>query len=113
MDREYTCGEKFVKSEEHSCVAYDTAERILRADGIAKQAKNVGGKLCVLGIPIGNPRGIRLAVDDNVTNIQCAPCEKTDKLLVRLLTVPEGALCPSTYRQYTVRELVAEEDARH
>jgi hypothetical protein len=83
MDREYRCSNLFLNNDGRPFV-YEVGSRLMVRDSL-DAARRIGGKICVL------PQ----------TDIQCAPCTKSDKLIVRVTTVPGGASCPAG----TIREL--------
>ena len=82
-DREYKCTPPFHNSERGN-VVWDEAARLVERDFLA-DLQRVGGKACILN---GGPFG-----SEN-TDIQCAPCTYSDKLIVRLKTVAQADRCP-------------------
>lgn len=82
VDRDYKCNPHLKNSERH--VGMEAAERLIERDVLAGvRAKN--HKVCLL----------------NSTDIQCAPCNTTDRLIVRMDIKPKNAGCPAG----TVNEL--------
>lgn len=77
MDREYRCRRHLLASE-RGAVTHQVAARLLQRDSLPT-ARQLGGKICVLG----------------TTDIQCAPCSTSDKLVARVQTVAAGAACPT------------------
>ena len=83
MDREYKCIPHFGNHDKSTPVVWNTAVDLVRRDLITR-ARRLHAKICVL----------------KSTNIQCAPCRTSDKLIVRVLTVPLRRPCPSRYAPY-------------
>ena len=81
MDREYKCESPMFHSSDRggfgSLVKLVAAD-LLRKEDVARAAA-LGGKVCLLPS----------------TDIQCAPCTRSDKLIVRVKTVPVGMSCPT------------------
>lgn len=75
MDRAYKCDVYFWGSERAK--AQETARLLLTRD-LQAQAQAKNAKVCLLAS----------------TDIQCAPCTSTNKLVMRVETVKKGALCP-------------------
>lgn len=75
MDRDYYCRTHLLPHERH--VGFDVAEGVLLRD-VMSQARRQGLKACLL----------------NSTDIQCAPCGSTDRLIVRLQWAARAAACP-------------------
>jgi hypothetical protein len=82
MDREYRCALEFwglpVSGSSESAKAQETARIILQRD-FAAEARSKNARVCLLGS----------------TDVQCAPCSHTNKLIVRVQTVKKGAICPA------------------
>jgi hypothetical protein len=80
MDREYKCVGPMFRSSQRGgfdSLVKKVAADLLRGNDV-KQAAKAGGKLCMLP----------------ATDIQCAPCRHSDKLIVRTKTVPKAHKCP-------------------
>lgn len=76
MDRDYRCRTHFESGERH--VAFEVAERLVQRELMASAtARRL--KVCML----------------KSTDIQCAPCNTTDRLIVRVTTVNANASCPA------------------
>ena len=83
-DREYKCNPMFHNSQRGD-VVWDEAKRLVERDFLS-ELRAIGGKACILhGGAFGSEN----------TDIQCAPCTYSDKLIVRLKTVPVAQACPS------------------
>jgi hypothetical protein len=85
MDREYRCDSPMFHNSDRGGFGSrvkTAAIALLRQEDTARAAK-LGGKICLL------PE----------TDIQCAPCTFSDKLIVRVLTVPQAASCPAGSRE--------------
>jgi hypothetical protein len=82
MDRDYNCRTHLRKDERH--VGFEVSERLLTRD-VLPGARAKGLKVCVL----------------KSTDIQCAPCSTTDRLIVRMTSVATSQRCPAE----TVNEL--------
>lgn len=76
MDRDYLCRTHLRNDERH--VAMEVAGRLLERDVIA-QARARRLKVCML----------------KQTDIQCAPCSTTDRLIVRITSVASNKACPA------------------
>lgn len=76
MDREYRCDLHFWHAENGK--AQDTA-RVLLSRDFQAEARAKQAKVCLLGS----------------TDMQCAPCSSTNKLVVRVQTVEKGGTCPA------------------
>lgn len=85
MDREYKCVGPMFRSSQRG--GFDSLVKKVAADLLrgsdVNQAAKVGGKLCMLPS----------------TDIQCAPCRHSDKLVVRTKTVPKTHQCPKGSRE--------------
>jgi len=77
MDREYKCSGLFHNYEKGNTV-WQHAKSLVKRDFI-KEIKKVNGKACIL----------------KTTDIQCDPCTKSDKLIVRVKTVSKASHCPA------------------
>lgn len=81
MDREYRCNNPMFHSSHRGgfgSLVKRVAADLLRKEDVAR-AKKLGGKVCLLAS----------------TDIQCAPCTSSDKLIVRVQTVPLASSCPA------------------
>lgn len=76
MDRDYFCRTHLRSDERH--VAFEVAEKLLNRDVMA-QARSRRLKACLL----------------DATDIQCAPCSTTDRLIARMTFVPADRACPA------------------
>jgi hypothetical protein len=92
MDREYKCVDPQFRAGQRGSFDSDvkkTAMSLLRSSprpGVQSdvaRAAALGGKICLL----------------ESTDIQCAPCQWSDKLIVRVLTVPSKQSCPANSRE--------------
>lgn len=79
MDREYKCT-NMLRSDERA-IAKSVARVLVKRDFL-QEIRKAGGEACLL----------------KTTDIQCAPCSKSDKLIVRLIThKPKGCHGPEYY----------------
>ncbi len=77
MDREYKCTD-FFHSNEKGEIAWRNAQQLIEQDFL-DDLRRLNGKACIL----------------KSTDIQCAPCTYSDKLIVRVQTVAQANSCPS------------------
>lgn len=83
VDREYKCTNMFWSHER--ALAKDVAALLAYRD-FAADVKRIRGRLCVL----------------TSSDFQCAPCQRSDKLIVRIQIARYGQACPrgATHRAY-------------
>ncbi len=85
MDREYKCTNQLRNDERNrGGIVHQVAARLIERDSLAT-ARTRNAKICILPS----------------TDIQCAPCNTSDKLVVRVQSVRRDQACPAG----TVREI--------
>lgn len=84
-DREYRCTNMFYSVDPRYFV-YEVSARLVERDLLAR-AREKQAKVCLLWS----------------TNIQCAPCNRSDKLVVRMQVVPRGGSCLSDPTEREIR----------